>query len=104
VPARAGRGEHVAKEASGVRARAFSDALGRSFRDDRAAPTAALRADVDNPIGARDHVEIVFDDEDGVALVSKRDERLKQKLDVCKVQSRGGLIENEQGFARRFFR
>ena len=44
--------------------------LRRAFGDDVPAPTA-LGAEVDDPVGRLDHVEVVLDDEDGVALVDE---------------------------------
>ena len=47
------------------------DLLGRAGRDDAAALVAALRAEVDEPVGALDHVEVVLDHDDRVAGVDE---------------------------------
>src|SRR5579859_7243182 len=70
------------------------DEFGRALGDDAAAAFAALRAEVDDPVGLFDDVEVMLDDEDGVA---ERDEALKdvkQFANVVKVQSGGGFIED----------
>ena len=41
--------------------------LGRALRDDAAAAFAAFGAEIDDPVGLFDDVEMVLDDEDGVA-------------------------------------
>ena len=51
------------------------DLLGRARGDDLAAALAALGAQVDDPVGARDDVEVVLDDDDRVALVAQIGER-----------------------------
>ena len=43
----------------------------RAFRNDAPSFVAAFGAEVDNPIRAPDYVEVVFDDDQGVACVSK---------------------------------
>ena len=47
------------------------DVLGRAFGDDQPAAAAALRTEVDQPVGGLDDVEVVLDDEDGVPLVDQ---------------------------------
>lgn len=42
---------------------------GRSAVDNGTAAGAALRSHVDNPVGFRDHIKIVFNHDDGIAGV-----------------------------------
>lgn len=60
--------------------------------DDLAALLATARAHVDEVVGRGDHVEVVFDDDDGVAFVNELLEDAEQLDDVIGVQSNGGLI------------
>jgi hypothetical protein len=60
------------------------DVLRRAGRDQFAAPVAALRSEVDDPVGGLDDVEVVFDDDDGVPLVAQPVQDLQQLLDVVK--------------------
>ena len=63
---------HVAGEVfAGVTACGGGDGLGRAGGDDGAAAVAPFGAEVDNPVGAVDDVQIVFDDDDGVARVAQ---------------------------------
>ena len=62
-----------------------------------AAAGAAFGADVDDVVGGFDDLEIMFDDDDGVALVDQMMEDLKQFAHVFKMQAGGRLIENVEG-------
>src|SRR5690606_7045792 len=55
--------------AARVRALVRGDLLGRAGRDDRAAAVSALGAEVDDPICRLDDIQVVLDDDDGVAFV-----------------------------------
>ena len=47
------------------------DLLRRPGRDEVAALVAALRAEVDHPVRGLDDVEVVLDDDDGVAALDE---------------------------------
>jgi len=68
--------------------------FGRALRDDAAAAFAAFRAEVDDPVGLLDDVEIVLDDQDGVAERDEALENIEEFADVVEVKAGGGLIEN----------
>jgi hypothetical protein len=70
--------------------------LRRSFRDDLAAAISGVRAEVNHPVRAFDDVEVVFDDEDGMAGVHEALENLKQHANVVEVQAGGGFVEEKQ--------
>ena len=53
-----------AEGASGVRAFTCGDCFRRSHDDQLTSLMAAFRSQVENPIGAFDDVEVMFDDED----------------------------------------
>ena len=80
-------------ELAGVAARDLRDLLGRAGRDDLAAGGAALGAEIDDPVGGLDDVEVVLDDEHGVAVVDEAVEHLEQLLDVVEVEAGGRLVE-----------
>ena len=52
---------------------------------------AAFRAEVDDPVGGLDDVEVVFDDDDGVAVIAQPVQYRQQLCDVMEVQAGGGL-------------
>src|SRR4051812_4911712 len=82
------------KEAAGVAGLDPRDLLRGALRDDLAPARAALRAHVDEPVGALDDVEVVLDDDDGVALVDKPLENPEQLADVLEVQTGGRFVEH----------
>ena len=59
-----------------------------------AALLARARADVDDPVGSADDVEVVLDDEQRVARALERVEHLEQRRGVGRVQSRRRLVED----------
>ena len=70
----------------------FRSALG----DDPAAGVAALGAEVDDPIGLRDKIEVVFDDQDGMAGIHETLEHFDETLDVGHVEADGRLFEDKE--------
>src|SRR3954453_5138177 len=95
-----GRGDRIRVEdlgevPPGVALRHRRDQLRRALGDDRATPEPALRPHVDQPVGALDHVEVVLDDDDRVALVHQALEDEQQLADVLEVQAGGRLVEGE---------
>ncbi len=70
------------------------DLLGRALGDDQPAAGTAFGAHVDDPVGGLDHVEVVLDDDDRVALVDESGQDCQQLADVLEVQTGGGLVQN----------
>jgi hypothetical protein len=58
-----------------------------------AAVFAAFWAEIENPVGIADDVEVVLDDDDGVAEVGEAVENLEKLADIVKVEAGGGLVE-----------
>ena len=54
---------------SGVRLLHTGDLFGSALGDKRAAVFSAFRAEIDDPVGVTDYVEIVLDDDDRVAEI-----------------------------------
>jgi hypothetical protein len=61
--------------------------------DDAAAVFAAFRAEVEDPVGVADDVEVVLDDDDGVAEVGEAVKDFEELADVVEVEAGGGLVE-----------
>src|SRR5687767_8666388 len=68
--------------------------FGRSGCDDPAATAAALRPEVDHEVGTSDHIEVVLDDDDRVALVYELVEDVEQFARVFEVESGRRFIED----------
>ena len=80
--------------------RLLDDLFRRPFGDDPAPFVSRLGAQVDNPVGRLDYVEIVFDHDDRVPLLDETVEDLEQLVDVVEVQARRRLIEDVERLAR----
>ncbi len=89
------------QELSRVRLRIGRQLRRRAHADDRAAALAALGAEVDEPVRRLDHVEVVFDHHDRVALVAQPVEHLEQLRDIVEMQAGGGLIQDVERLTRR---
>ena len=74
---------------------ASGDCFRRASCDDFAAPIAGFRAEVNHPIGALDHVEVVLDNNDGMAGVHKALENFQQHANVVEVQAGSGFVEKK---------
>ena len=89
-----GQGLSEKRRGGGVGA---GDVLGGACGDDPAAVRAGLGADLEDPVGGFEDVEVVLDDHDAVAAVHDALEHLKESFHVMAVQAGGGLVEQEQG-------
>src|SRR5574337_13533 len=74
--------------------------FGFALGDDAPARFAAFRPQVDNPICLFGDVEVVLDDDDGVAKVCQAIEHREQLLYVVEVQAGRGLVEDVERAAR----
>ena len=63
--------------------------FGRAFGDDASARVAAFGAEVNDPIGAANHFEIVFDDQDAAAQSQQPFKRIEKFRNVVEVQAGG---------------
>src|SRR5262249_1407354 len=75
------------------RLRLSNNVLGGSLDNDEAAPIARLRAEVDNPVGCLDDVEVVLDNDDGVSQIDEAVQHLEQLVDVVGVQAGRRFVE-----------
>ena len=79
---------------SGMRVRVFRHFFRRAGGHDGAAAVAALGTHVDDIVGGLDHIEVVLDDDDGIAAFRQPAENLSEFMYVCKMQAGCQLIEN----------
>ena len=82
------------QELPGGRLRGLHDFLRRASGDHFAAMASGTRTHVDHVVGAEDGIEVVFDDDDGVAQVTQPQQRLQQPVVVALVQADGRLVEH----------
>ena len=89
-----------AQRRAGVRMRAGRHFGGRALRHDAPARLAAFGAEVNQPVAGAHHVQVVFDDDDGVPRLQQLTQRAHELGDVVKVQAAGRLVKQKQ---RAFF-
>ena len=100
VAAGEGGGVVVAgEEGGGVGALHRGDLLGCAVGDDAAAAFAAFGAEVEDVVGVADDVEVVLDDDDGVAEVGEAVKDFEEFADVVEVKAGGGLVEEVESTA-----
>ena len=66
-----------------------------ALEDEASALVAATGTEFDGVVAGLDHLKIVLDEEDGVALVDHAVEEFEDAVDVVEVQSVGRLVEDE---------
>src|SRR5690348_1808418 len=70
------------------------DFFGRTFSNDLPTPIAALRPEVDAPVGWFDHIQIMLDDYYCVAMVAQPVQYFQKQIDILEMESGGGLVED----------
>ena len=71
--------------------------LRRAAGDEVAALVAGAGAEVDDPVGVLDEVEVVLDEQDGVALVNQPVQDAEQRGAVLEGQAGGGFVQQVEG-------
>ncbi len=66
----------------------------------RPPPRAAFGAQVDDPVGLGDHVQVVLDDDHAVAAVHQAVQHADELVHVGHVQAHGGLVQHVQRVRR----
>ena len=85
---------------SGVRLLHSRHLFRRTLGHHASALLAALRSQVEDPIGIADHVHVVLDDNDAVAQVGQPMQHLQQFTDIVEMQTGGRLVQQIQRLAR----
>src|ERR1019366_4061922 len=89
-------GENTTEKASGVRVFVAGDLLRRALPYNAPTALAAFRAEVDDPIGFGNEVQVMLDDNHRMAAIHHPLKPLYQPLDVRHVQADGWFFEDEQ--------
>ena len=89
-------GKHTAQKCPGVRVIDLSDLLRSSNGNHFATLVSGFRAEIDNPIRALDHLEIMLNHDNGMAAIDQPLKQLQQHRDIVEMQSSRRLIENEE--------
>ena len=70
------------------------DLFRRACSNDLPTASATLRAQIDQPVGRLDDVQIMFDDDQRVALIAQPMDHFQQQVDVVKMQPCSGFVQN----------
>src|SRR6266852_6637525 len=90
----AGDTQDAGEDLAGIGFFCASDELGGALRDDAAAAFATFGAQVDDPVGLFDDVEMVLDDEHGVAEINKALQDVEKLSHVVEMQAGSGFVED----------
>jgi hypothetical protein len=82
-----------ASASASARGGGLHDLGGRAGANDAAAGGAALRTQIDDPIGSPDDVQVVFDHEQRMPGIDQLPKRAQQLGDIVEVQSGRRFIE-----------
>lgn len=88
-----------AEEAAGVGGGGGRYLVGGAGCDNCAAGVASFGTDVDDVVGKFDHVHVVLDDDECVTEGDEPVEGVHEGVDVVEMESCGGLVEDEHGWA-----
>src|SRR5437868_3394985 len=94
-------GEVRAQVFPGVAGFDRGDLVGRAGRDDMAAGITPLGAEIDDPIGGLDDLQIMLDDEHRVPRRDQRMQHFEQFLHILEMQSGRRLVQNVERAAGR---
>ena len=86
----------MSQELSGVRVLCLSDLLGSAYCHEFASSIARFWTEIDDPISALDHLQVVLDHHERISIIDQPLKQLQQHRHIIEMQSGGRLIEDEQ--------
>ena len=92
--------QYFFKELTRITFRVSCNILGRAAGYHRASLVPSLGTEVNYPVGSFYDVEVVLDDEHGIAALAKAGENFYEFVHIVRVQSRRGLVEDIERLAR----
>src|SRR3982750_1626895 len=90
------RFQHFAQKAPSMRFLYLGHFLGGAGRDYESATSTGFGTEVDHPVGAFDHFEIVLDDEQRIPLLHESVENFYEQCHVVEMEAGRRLVENQQ--------
>ena len=81
---------------AGVGGRYSHQLFGRSSGYHLTPFVTPFRAEIDNPIGGFDYIQVVFYHDHGVAVISQAVQNREQLFDIMKMQAGGRFIQDVQ--------
>lgn len=73
----------------------LGEGFGGAFEDDVATHGAAAGAELDEVVAGFQHLDVVLDEEDGVAGIHHCVEEFQDTLDVARMEAVGGLVHDK---------
>lgn len=77
----------------------FGELFGGASGDDATTLVTTFGTHIDNPVGGADDMEVVFDDNHGIAAIDKSVEDAEKAIDIVGVETGGGFIKNVESVA-----
>ncbi|SVD82826.1 uncharacterized protein METZ01_LOCUS435680, partial [marine metagenome] len=71
--------------------------VGCALGDYQPATLSPFRAKIHDPVSALDHIEMMFDDDDRVAVTPESEQYLDELVDISQSETCGWLIEDVDG-------
>ena len=71
--------------------------------DDATTPRTTFGAEIDDPVGGLNEIEVVLDDDDRVPAVDQALQDSQQQVDIVEMEAGGRFIEDIEGFPRSPF-
>lgn len=75
----------------------FDEFRGAALEYNRATIRTCTRADINDVVSVSEHAEVVFDDDDRLAVINQLIKKIQQGFHISEVQACGGLIQNKGG-------
>src|SRR5580692_826904 len=94
-----GDSQHASESLASIGLFGTRDEFGRPLSYDAAAAFATFGAEIDDPVSLFDDVEMVLDDEDGIAERDQALEDVEEFANDVKMQAGGGLVEDVESAA-----
>src|SRR5699024_9159558 len=94
IPAQGFSADRISKPAPRPALRTRPDGAGGACDEDVSAGVTALDAEVYDPIGSLDHVELMLDDDDRIAALDEPRQHMKEATDILAMEAGGRLVED----------
>lgn len=95
---------HILEELRGAGMFLSDQVFGTARGNDLTTTGAAFGAKVNNPIRSLDHIQVMLDNDDGIAVITQPVDDFQQLLDIMKVETGRWFIKYVERFAGIAFR
>src|SRR5580704_9926603 len=78
------------------------DLLGGALGDDSTAAPSSFRSQIDDPVCGFNHLEVMFDHNQRISLITELQKHLKKLLNIGEMQTGSRFVQNVDGSSGRF--